>query len=265
MLAFRRKKSGFTLIELLVVIAIIAILAAILFPVFARAREAARKSSCQNNMKELGLSLIMYHNDYDSTLPSSYLFNHSGGNTPAWSAGDFQAFAMYKGTLPPDPAQVIGFSWPMLLYPFMKNKDIIWCPSDPGDRSQAISRVSYYYKAAMDLAWFGGPNANGTPARKEGDFDLPADQVCFWEHNSWHWGESQMGAQNGRKLNMTFVDGHVQAKNIAGSTYTAAEVIPNPLPAAGTGEPAYYNAYGGTGAAPASTYWDPKAGYDNLP
>ena len=62
-------RRGFTLIELLVVIAIIAILAAILFPVFARAREKARQASCMSNLKQLGLGMMMYMQDYDSTLP----------------------------------------------------------------------------------------------------------------------------------------------------------------------------------------------------
>jgi len=64
-----RRHTGFTLIELLVVVAIIAILAAILFPVFARARENARRSSCQSNLKQMSLAVIQYTRDYDESLP----------------------------------------------------------------------------------------------------------------------------------------------------------------------------------------------------
>src|SRR2546421_4720567 len=65
----REHRTGFTLIELLVVIAIIAILAAILFPVFAQAREAARKATCQSNLKQLGNAFMMYVQDFDETYP----------------------------------------------------------------------------------------------------------------------------------------------------------------------------------------------------
>src|SRR4028118_1774787 len=68
-------RSGFTLIELLVVIAIIGILASILFPVFARARENARRSSCQSNLKQIGLGILQYTQDYDEKLP---LRRHDG-------------------------------------------------------------------------------------------------------------------------------------------------------------------------------------------
>src|SRR5450432_3744586 len=67
----QRRRKGFTLIELLVVIAIIAILAAILFPVFAQARESARKTSCLSNQKQIGLGFLMYTQDYDSAFPST--------------------------------------------------------------------------------------------------------------------------------------------------------------------------------------------------
>ncbi|HEY3298451.1 MAG TPA: prepilin-type N-terminal cleavage/methylation domain-containing protein, partial [Armatimonadota bacterium] len=69
-----KRNSGFTLIELLVVIAIIAILAAILFPVFAQAREKARSASCLSNEKQIGLGLMMYMQDYDETYPMAYYY-----------------------------------------------------------------------------------------------------------------------------------------------------------------------------------------------
>ena len=74
-----RQTKGFTLIELLVVIAIIAILAAILFPVFAQARESARKISCLSNMKQLSLGWLMYAQDYDETNPMTAQRSPSGG------------------------------------------------------------------------------------------------------------------------------------------------------------------------------------------
>src|SRR5438094_4972769 len=75
--------KGFTLIELLVVIAIIAILAAILFPVFARARENARRSSCQSNLKQIGLGMAQYTQDYDETYP---IMPYNGGAGPGLGA-----------------------------------------------------------------------------------------------------------------------------------------------------------------------------------
>ena len=100
-------KKGFTLIELLVVIAIIAILAAILFPVFARAREKARQTSCLSNVKEIGLALHMYNQDYDEKLPLS---------------GGYRAFTELS-----DP---IGYKyWFMATEPYIKNSQIFSCPS----------------------------------------------------------------------------------------------------------------------------------------
>src|SRR5690348_16631762 len=76
------KRRGFTLIELLVVIAIIAILAAILFPVFAQAREKARGIACISNLKQIGLALISYAQDYDGTYPVPYINNLAAVNPP---------------------------------------------------------------------------------------------------------------------------------------------------------------------------------------
>src|SRR5437660_10939249 len=78
------RSKGFTLIELLVVIAIIAILAAILFPVFAQARESARKITCVSNMKQLSLGWLMYVQDYDEANPMTAQRNPAGGNQTYW-------------------------------------------------------------------------------------------------------------------------------------------------------------------------------------
>lgn len=104
------KRSGFTLIELLVVIAIIAILAAILFPVFASAKEAAKKTACLSNMKQLGLSLQMYLNDNDDRV----FFRSGSANSRS-------------GNIPTSNEN----RWWNLLMPYAKSVDIFRCPSDP--------------------------------------------------------------------------------------------------------------------------------------
>src|SRR5205085_2805953 len=101
------KRRGFTLIELLVVIAIIAILAAILFPVFARAREQARKSTCQSNMKNINLGNAMYVQDYDETFMPVIYTDYS------WTGMD-----------------KTGKVFTSPLEPYLKNKQINPCPSD---------------------------------------------------------------------------------------------------------------------------------------
>jgi len=110
-------RKGFTLIELLVVIAIISILAAILFPVFARAREQARKASCQSNLKQIGLAIAMYVQDYDETYPMAYMA-YSASN-PDWY-GTTTASAAY---------------WFTILQPYTKNKQLFICPT-AGDIGQ---------------------------------------------------------------------------------------------------------------------------------
>jgi len=94
-------RRGFTLIELLVVIAIIAILASILFPVFARAREKARQTSCLSNMKQIGLATQMYAEDYDECLP---LYDYDTG-TDVW------------------------IYWMQEIHPYVKNTQVFECPS----------------------------------------------------------------------------------------------------------------------------------------
>lgn len=109
------RKSGFTLIELLVVIAIIALLAAILFPVFARARENARRSSCQSNLKQIGLGLLQYAQDYDETFPA-YLRWNDGFN------GSF-------GFVGSNRFMNDAFLWADAVMPYVKSDQIFVCPS----------------------------------------------------------------------------------------------------------------------------------------
>jgi prepilin-type N-terminal cleavage/methylation domain-containing protein len=109
------RPRGFTLIELLVVIAIIAILAAILFPVFAQARESARKASCISNTKQLGLGTMMYAQDYDEMYPCNSWDGAPMGTTDNDIGQDKPRFTL----------------WMWRIMPYLKNKQILVCPSDP--------------------------------------------------------------------------------------------------------------------------------------
>jgi len=115
-----KRRGGFTLIELLVVIAIIAILAAILFPVFARAREKARMISCLSNMKQVGIALTMYTQDYDETLPD----NGKNSKVPGSQGGC--CVPNYA-----DPAQIKdgNIAWIIRVAPYIKNTRVFQCPS----------------------------------------------------------------------------------------------------------------------------------------
>ena len=114
------KRNAFTLIELLVVIAIIAILAAILFPVFAQARESARKAACLSNMKQLGVGFQMYLTDYDGRLPGGAPYSNIANQ------GDWVGMAKWGGAC--------SKQYPMrpeegALFPYVKNLQVYLCPS----------------------------------------------------------------------------------------------------------------------------------------
>ena len=145
-MSVRWKPRGFTLIELLVVIAIIAILAAILFPVFAQAREQARKSACLSNEKQIALGVNMYRQDWDGRGPFC-------GWAPPVSGG-----------------YIFTGEWQFTIQPYLKNSQVLRCPSDKA--SYADRPVSYIYNNMM------------APTRlpvSEAQLNAPADTVMLWD------------------------------------------------------------------------------------
>jgi prepilin-type N-terminal cleavage/methylation domain-containing protein/prepilin-type processing-associated H-X9-DG protein len=134
-------RRGFTLIELLVVIAIIAILAAILFPVFAQAKAAAKKTACLSNERQLGLAAQMYMTDYDGAL-----YHHHED----WVLDD----GSLVQDLPTDPAQCVGGGsgnsqaekpWAIFFQPYLRNRLAIFCPSDDALRSRNLASTIEEY------------------------------------------------------------------------------------------------------------------------
>ncbi len=134
----RSHQSAFTLIELLVVIAIIAILAAILFPVFAQAREAARKTACLSNTKQLGLGIMQYTQDYDEMYPCN------SWDTPPIGTRDTDSG---------DPNFPSEYDWMWKVMPYMKNRQILVCPSDPKAGKNDWNGYDNSNPASCDDVW----------------------------------------------------------------------------------------------------------------
>ncbi len=196
-------RNAFTLIELLVVIAIIAILAAILFPVFARAREKARQTKCLSNIKQLGLAATMYLQDYDEHIPYDDLdYNGSGDD----SYGD--------GT------------WRSMLMPYVKNTDLFFCPSREVTARPFDGRYDDYGMNAgyaINYAHYRPGNHTAPFGQHLARVQSPSQCILFTESYGIHemanpggvddepWVPSteQVKAHNGGH-NYAFVDGHAK-------------------------------------------------------
>jgi prepilin-type N-terminal cleavage/methylation domain len=126
------KRNGFTLIELLVVIAIIAILGAVLFPVFAQAREKARQSTCASNLRQIVLATQMYLQDYDETFFPAYYIG-DGGRT--------------------QPNNYGYYFWPWLLRPYTNSFEVFWCPSEPKSNCRELDHPYFGYVFGRFPAW----------------------------------------------------------------------------------------------------------------
>jgi prepilin-type N-terminal cleavage/methylation domain-containing protein/prepilin-type processing-associated H-X9-DG protein len=174
-------KRGFTLIELLVVIAIIAILAAILFPVFARAREKARQASCLSNLKQMALAVLMYAQDYDETYPLSYYYDASFTHDFSW---DFHI----DWSVSP-PAIDLG-----LIGPYTKNQQLSACPSARGLHSFDREYTGYAYNVSyIGGGQFEGPGWTVKPAAALAEVQKPAETVLLADSAFWSSGGGYTG------------------------------------------------------------------------
>lgn len=180
-----QRKNAFTLIELLVVIAIIAILAAILFPVFAQAREKARQTSCASNLQQIGLATMMYVQDYDETYPLAE-YNIQGG-MQYWfgtssGTGTARTFDKTKG----------------LLYPYVKDTQIQRCPDWTGVTKFGDGNGYGYNWGYLGSDYYLNPNSPWPPINPapEASLSSPSEKIMFSDsgfYNApWYGGDGQM-------------------------------------------------------------------------
>jgi prepilin-type N-terminal cleavage/methylation domain-containing protein len=197
---------GFTLVELLVVIAIIATLAAILFPVFATAREAARKSTCQSNMRQIGMAFALYLPDYDGAYPNMGDPRQAAGRYWRWPLQPYLAYGRRAG---PDPLVSTG-----------GDRNVLWCPSDSAQNfehtSYAYSRCFFQTPDQIATIATGGQWAaflDLTPpvTQREAALVFPANKILVMEWTSNHQAprEANITTWDGAHQYL-FADGHLR-------------------------------------------------------
>jgi len=178
-------RRGFTLIELLVVIAIIAILAAILFPVFARAREKARQASCTSNIKQVALAVLMYVQDYDERFPPE----RDGIDAIPWFRTGTVVFTVYANYQP-------------LVYPYVKNTQAFMCPSSP--RMDPAEGFAYDYAMNSSLS-------TGVPPVKLGQIEYPVQTLMIGD-STYEWIDraARIHARHNSGAVLGLCDGHAK-------------------------------------------------------
>lgn len=242
------KTRGFTLIELLVVIAIIAILASILFPVFAIARENARRSSCQSNMKQLGMGFVQYLQDSDDRNPPLE------GNDVGWTNSTPGTTALFSTAYHAVGQQFTG--WPEEIYPYVKSTQVYHCPSQTTNVSgfSTSSLTAYGMNAAFVRYNFWGNNPRidtGTAAlvvapssvillgeqeqsRLFGYTVTPSDEGSGYSNTldmpGVYYGSTVKQWRHGSGLNYLYYDGHVKFLNtVFRKTQLLADPIQKPM------------------------------------
>jgi prepilin-type N-terminal cleavage/methylation domain-containing protein/prepilin-type processing-associated H-X9-DG protein len=182
MTRFSPARRGFTLIELLVVIAIIAILASILFPVFAKAREAARQTACRSNVKQILTALTMYTQDYEEALPR-YAYTYDPSTTPATGS----------------------FTWAFVLNPYVKNGNLWKCPSDTntGNTLDTNDPADISVSYGFNYRFLDGISLAGV--------QKPADTVTALDRGFFVADPTPTWAPHNEVCNVGFLDGHVKS------------------------------------------------------